>query len=135
MEDAKLLRPDGLILAYPVITMQDDLTHLCTKHNVMAGTKETQDYWSLETQVKETTPPAFVWHTMEDAGVPVENSLLFVSALHRNGVACEAHFFPHGEHGMSVCTKEVSTYDPVVRKWMPLCRNWMDSHFGPLGGI
>ena len=135
VRDAKLLRPDGLVLCYPVITMQDGLTHQVTRKNVMAGTKETRDYWSLETQVKENTPPTFIWHTMEDDCVPVENSFLFVSALHRNGVACEAHFFPHGGHGMSVCTQEVITPDPVVRQWVPLCRNWLDSHFGPLGGI
>lgn len=132
--DAKLLRPDGQILCYPVLTMIDGLTHQGTKSNVMAGTREPEAYWSLETQVKQTTPPAFLWHTMEDTCVPVENSLLYLSALHRCGVSCEAHFFPYGPHGRSMCTREVDNYDPVVRLWMPMCRNWMESHFGPLCG-
>ena len=134
VEDAKVLRPDGLILCYPVLTMIDELTHPLTKKNVMAGTKETQDYWSLETQVKAETPPTFIWHTMEDKSVPVENSLLFVSALHRAGVSCEAHFFPYGAHGLSMCTKEVSSEDSHARQWMPLCRKWLDVHFGPMIG-
>ena len=132
--DAKLLRPDGMILCYPVITMTEGLTNQKTKENVTAGTHEPESYWSLETQVNENTPPTFIWHTMTDSGVPVENSLLFVSALHRCGVSCEAHFFPQGKHGLSMCTREVNTLDPIVRQWMPLCRNWMDSNFGPLIG-
>ena len=133
--DAKLLRPDGMILCYPVLSMIDGVTHQITKKTIMANTKEEENYWSLETQVKDTTPPTFIWHTMEDADVPVENSLLFVSALRRNGVSCEAHFFPRGEHGRSVCTREVSTYDPVVRQWVSLCGKWLDTLFDPLGGI
>lgn len=132
--DAKFLRPDGLILCYPVITAVESLCHEGSIRNVSAGTDEARDYWSLETQVKETTPPTFLWHTMEDTCVPVENSLMFVSALHRCGVSCEAHFFPHGPHGLSMCTKEVENYDPVVRMWVPMCRNWLDSTFGSLLG-
>ena len=135
VEDAGVLRPDGMILCYPVLTMIDELTHQGTKTNVMAGTKEPESYWSLETQVKANTPPAFLWHTMEDSCVPVENSMLFLRAMHRAGVPCEAHFFPYGDHGRSVCTREVSTHDTYVRQWLPLCRKWMDVHFGPMVGI
>ena len=134
VSDAKLLRPDGMILCYPVLTMIDKLTHQGTKQNVMAGTKEAESYWSLETQVKANTPPAFIWHTMEDTAVPVENSLLFLAAMHQAGVPCEAHFFPYGDHGRSMCTLEVSNDDLHVRQWMPLCRKWLDIHFGPLIG-
>lgn len=134
VDDAQLLRPDGMILCYPVITADPDVWHSGSIKTVSAGTNEAPEYWSLETQVKETTPPAFIWHTMEDKVVPVANSFLFASALHRCGVTCEAHFFPHGGHGMSVCTTEVNTPHPIARQWMPLCRNWLDTHFGPLCG-
>ena len=132
--DAKLLRPDGMMLCYPVLTMIDELTHALTKKNVMAGTKEPEEYWSLETQVKDTTPPTFLWHTMEDASVPVENSLMFLTAMHRAGVSCEAHFFPYGGHGISMCTWEVDCVDSHGRQWMGLCRKWLDVHFGPVIG-
>ena len=129
VEDAKLLRPDGMILCYPVISMVDGVTHARTKRNVMAYTTESQDYWSLETQVDADTPPAFIWHTMTDASVPVQNSLGLISALSRNGVHCEAHLFPEGPHGMSLCTTEVDTTDAHVAQWVTLCRNWLNRHY------
>lgn len=133
--DASILRPDGMILCYPVITTREGLTHAGTRKNVTARTCEAPDYWSLETQVTSATPPAFLWHTMEDAGVPVENSLMFLTALHRCGVPCEGHFFPYGPHGLSMCTAEVGSFDPWARQWMPLCRTWIHNTLGPLLGV
>ena len=46
---------------------------------------------SLEKQVSEKTPKAFIWHTYEDKSVPVENSLLLVSALRKQGISTEFH--------------------------------------------
>lgn len=132
IEDAAILRPNGMILCYPVITMIDGLTHKGTKKHIMAHTAESQDYWSLETQVNGNTPPVFLWHTMTDAGVPVENSLLLISALRRHGVGCEAHLFPEGVHGMSLCNVEVGTPDAQLAQWLTLCRNWLNRYFGPI---
>lgn len=131
--DSRLLRPDAMILSYPVITA-GEFAHRGSIVNVSQDCDEPLEYWSLETQVKETTPPAFLWHTMEDSCVPVENSLLMAAALHRHGVACECHLFPHGPHGMSMCTAEVRCYEPSVRKWMDLCRTWLEGLFGRLPG-
>ena len=133
VDDARLLRPDGMILCYPVLTA-GEFAHKVSIANVSANAGEPLEYWSLETQVKENTPPAFLWHTMDDEGVPVENSLLFVSALHRHGVACECHLFPHGAHGLSMCTREVENFEPSVALWVKLCRNWLENTFGPLAG-
>jgi acetyl esterase/lipase len=127
--DARLLRPNGMILCYPVISMVDGVTHAGTKRNVMAHTTESQDYWSLETQVNGDTPPTFLWHTMTDASVPVENSLGLIAALSRNGVHCEAHLFPEGPHGMSLCSWEVGTPDRHVAQWLPLSCNWLNRYY------
>lgn len=127
------IRPDGLILAYPVITA-GEYAHRLSIDTVSAGSTEDMSYWSLETQVSEKTPPTFIWHTMEDGLVPVENSFLFATALHQAGVPCECHFFVHGEHGMSVCTKEVGSYSKSVGAWIPLCRTWIEEQFGELIG-
>ncbi len=67
-----------------------------------------QQAFSLEDKITSRTPPVFVWHTMEDETVPVENTLLLVSALHRAGVPCEAHLFEKGCHGTSLSTAEVN---------------------------
>lgn len=127
--DAALLRPDAMILCYPVITAQPGLRHDGSIETVSAGGPDLR-YWSLETQVKPSTPPAFIWHTMEDTVVPVENSLGFVAALHKAGVSCESHFFPHGDHGRSMCTAEVENFDPIVRRWVPMCRDWLEVTLG-----
>ena len=128
--DSRLLRPDAMILCYPVITGLPELRHEGSILNVSADCDEPLEYWCLETQVKENTPPAFLWHTMEDTCVPVENSILMLSALHQNGVSCEAHFFPHGDHGRSMCTAEVENEDPIVRRWLPMCRDWLETTLG-----
>lgn len=54
---------------------------------------------SLEKQVTENTPPAFIWHTFTDNVVPSENSMLFAMALKEKGVNCELHIFPTGDMG------------------------------------
>ena len=66
------------------------------------------------------TPPAFLWHTADDASVPVENSLLFASALDRCGVPFALHVFPHGLHGLGLATD-----DPQVGAWTDLCARWL----------
>lgn len=133
-EDSLLLRPDGLILCYPVITT-NEFTHEGTRKRVTAGNTEPETYWSLETQVTSKTPPVFIWHTVNDLVVPVQNTLLFVDALTKMGIPFESHLFPDGPHGMSVCTEEVGTFSKEVGMWIGLCRNWIQSQFCPLGGI
>lgn len=73
------------------------------------------------------TPPVFVWHTMEDKTVPVENTLLLLAALRRAGVPCEAHLFEKGAHGTSISTAEVDAADPHRAHWVALCLSgWGD---------
>ena len=95
-------RPDGAILAYPVITT-GEYTHQDSV-NALLGTDATQeekDYFSLEKQVTEQTPPCFLWQTATDALVPVENSYLFAKALKEKKVPFAHYVFPDGFHGLS----------------------------------
>jgi acetyl esterase/lipase len=100
------LRPDFGILCYPVITMQDPFTHKGSRENLLGGNADDRliHQLSCETQVSERTPPCFIWHTVEDAGVPVENSMMFASALRLNGVPFELHCYEKGRHGMGLNT-------------------------------
>lgn len=132
-ESAAQLRPDGLVLCYPVIHA-GEYAHETSLENVSRDCDESRSYWSLDTQVTPQTPPAFLWHTMTDDVVPVENSFLFAQQLHRNGVPCEAHFFEQGSHGMSTTTKEVNSASRAIHSWLPLCQTWLSNRFGPLGG-
>lgn len=89
-------RPDAVILGYPVITA-GEYAHRGSFVQ-LAGSEDAaaQRAFGLEDKITPDTPPVFVWHTMEDRTVPVENTLLLLSALRRAGVACEAHLFEQG---------------------------------------
>ena len=126
-------RPNAMVLCYPVITA-DEFAHEGSIRNVSGCQPGTPgyEYFSLDKHVSQDTCPAFLWHTMEDDCVPVENSLKMLAALHNAGVPAEAHFFPHGGHGMSVCTQETGSPDPYNARWMDLCLDWLDNTFGYL---
>lgn len=96
-------RPDLGILCYPVITMLDH-THEGSRNNLLGddASQDLRELLSAELQVNTQTPPCFIWHTFEDGAVPVENAILFASALRTNGVPFELHVFEHGGHGLGM---------------------------------
>ena len=122
-------RPDAVLLAYPVITAgayahRGSFTQL-------AGSEEpaAQQPFTLEDKITPRTPPVFVWHTMEDETVPVENTLMLLAALRRAGVPCEAHLFEKGRHGTSICTPEVDAASAHRRHWVELALEWLGETF------
>lgn len=124
------IRPDAMILCYPVITA-DEYSHVESLENVSGAPKGSEAYawFGLDQHVDQDTPPAFLWHTAPDTCVPVENSLKFCSALSAAGVLFEFHVFPQGGHGMSVCTKEVNTADSYNRRWVAWSIEWLNRLF------
>ncbi|WP_196805026.1 endo-1,4-beta-xylanase [Butyrivibrio sp. VCB2006] len=96
-------RPDGVILSYPVIT-SGKYTHEGSMISLLGhdASKEDLEYFSLEKQVKENTPPCFLWQTQEDDVVPVENSYLFANALREKKIPFAHYVFPRGSHGLTV---------------------------------
>ena len=122
-------RPDAVILGYPVITA-GQYAHRGSFVQLAGEDPAAQQAFSLEDKITSRTPPVFVWHTMEDETVPVENTLLLVSALHRAGVPCEAHLFEKGAHGTSISTAEVDAADPHRAHWVALCLEWLGETFG-----
>ncbi len=67
------------------------------------------------------TPPTFLWHTVTDDCVPVENSLLFFNALRKLEIPVEMHLYPVGGHGLSLANEETSHEDGgCVQKTMPV---------------
>lgn len=114
-------RPDALILCYPVISF-GQFRHTGTMKNLIGENppEDLRQSLSNETQVTADTPPTFLWHTAEDGGVPVENSLLFAEALSRNKVPFELHVYPHGQHGLGLAPQF-----PHVATWAGLCCEWL----------
>ncbi len=115
-------RPDFMVLIYPVITFFDNYTHKGSRRNLLGENPPANmiQSYSNETQVSMHTPPTFLVHTMEDKGVPVENSLLFYRALRNQGVPAEMHLFEKGRHGLGL-----GPNDPAFSAWPTLCENWM----------
>ena len=123
-------RPNAVILGYPVVTA-GEFAHRGSFVQ-LAGSEDAaaQQVFTLEDKVNSDTPPVFVWHTMEDKTVPVENTLLLLAALRRAGVPCEAHLFEKGAHGTSISTAEVDAADPHRAHWVALCLEWLGETFG-----
>lgn len=123
-------RPNAVILGYPVVSA-GKYAHRGSFAQ-LAGTADraAQQAFGLEDKITPETPPVFVWHTMEDETVPVENTLLLVSALHAAGVPCEAHLFEKGVHGTSISTVEVDRPSRHRRHWVELAVEWLGDTFG-----
>ena len=121
---AEEARPNAVVLGYPVIT-SGIKTHGGSIANLAGDDTALQAIFSLENQVRGDLPPFFIWHTVADQAVPVENSLLLASALTENHVPYELHLFTHGGHGSSTCTQEVNTPNRHNAAWVSLCTDWL----------
>lgn len=117
-------RPDFMTLAYPVITMGDLNTHGGSRKNLLGEnpTQKMLDHFSNELQVTPDTPPTFLLHATDDPGVPVENSLLFYTALLKNKVPAEMHIYPTGGHGFAL-----GLQDSHLATWTDQWIGWMNS--------
>ena len=115
-------RPDLLILCYPVVTMTDPFAHKGSRRNLLGENPSQQliELMSNEKQVIEQTPPTFLFHTGDDPGVPVENSLMFALALRKKKIPYELHVFEHGRHGVGLASN-----DPALGAWPKLLENWL----------
>jgi acetyl esterase/lipase len=118
------LRPDFMILIYPVVSFTDSLAHLGSRENLI-GKNPTLDkikLYSNELQVNKDTPHAFIVHAEDDETVKVENSLRFYEALKKNNIPAELLVFPKGGHGFGLVNP--TTDD----RWFERCRDWLKSN-------
>jgi len=138
------LRPDFMVLIYPVISFADSITHHGSRFNLVSGityadlNKDTSDHrttdqkmvaykiapemireYSNELQVTPQTPPTFLTHAVDDDAVPVQNSVLFIAALQQNKVPAESFFYAHGGHGFGMM-------NPTAKEqWIDKCIPWL----------
>ena len=121
-------RPDFAILAYPVITFDDDVTHRGSRNNLIGGKPDAKlvEYYSNEKQVTKDTPPVFIFHTSEDKAVQPENATRFYIACKKAGVPVEMHIYEKGKHGVGLGRdpkwtggeKSVATWPDRLADWM-----------------
>ena len=128
--DKEMLRPNGQILCYPVITSGPHV-HDGSFHSLLGDAyEEKKEELSLERQVNDSIPRTFVWHTFADGSVPVQNSLLYVSALAEHGIPVEYHLFEKGGHGLGLAngltvSPREKELEPTATPWIDLLHTWM----------
>jgi len=115
------LRPDFMMLIYPVISFQDSITHIGSRDLLLGKnpSREKMDYYSNELQITSKTPPAFLVHASDDGAVNPLNSIVFYENLIRHQVPAELHIYQKGGHGFGMNNKFTAD------QWMERCRNWM----------
>jgi acetyl esterase/lipase len=123
--DSVSARPDFAALIYPVITLKGPFAHAGSRRNLIGETPDPAqvDRLSLELQVTKNTPPAFLVHTAEDKGVPLENSLLFYQAIRSAGGSAELHLYEKGPHGFGLGQGLGPASD-----WPARLETWMRAH-------
>ena len=128
----KEVRPDGLILCYPVITA-GEYCHAGSFVSLLGedASVKLRQAVSLENHVTNQMPPVFLWHTVTDDTVPVENSLLLAGAMKKNHVNFEMHLYPSGCHGLSLASEETSggkdyLVEPGCQSWILLVQSWIE---------
>lgn len=115
-------RPDFLILGYPVVSFDPAVTHAGSVRNLLGDSPDPALIAELSNDLRVTpqTPPTFLFHTSDDAAVPVENSVRFYLALRKVKVPAEMHLFETGPHGVGMALA-----DPALSAWPSLLMNWM----------
>lgn len=110
------------VLFYPVITMEDGVTHAGSKANLLGANPSADDtfHYSNETQVTEATAPAFIMVSADDQVVPMENSQRYFKALQANDARSELHVYPTGGHGWG--TNADFEY---ASQWRSALRDWL----------
>lgn len=118
------VRPDFMILIYPVISADPAISHAGSFKNLLGSnaTEEKLKDFSNELRITAQTPHTFLVHATDDNGVKSENSIVFYQGLVRNNIPAELHIYQKGGHGFGL--KNATTKD----LWMERCKNWLNSN-------
>lgn len=116
------VRPDFMILVYPVISMEADITHMGSRINLLGNdpTPAQVKLYSNDEQVTSETPPAFIIQAEDDSTVSVQNSLRFFQAMVRHKIPASLQIYPRGGHGFGKY--------PPRDVWMKDLYFWMQSN-------
>lgn len=118
-------RPAFAVLVYPVISMEEGVTHGGSRQNLLGkdASKELAEEWSTWRRVTDKTPPTFLVHASDDNAVPVKNSLLFYQALVDHKIPAELHVYEVGGHGFGMLRG-----DRPADKWPEQLEPWLKNH-------
>ena len=117
------VRPAFSVLVYPVISMQNGLTHAVSREQLLGASPSAEliERFSTERSVTAETPPAFLIHAADDTSVVVGNSLRYFEALVAHTIAAQLLAYPRGGHGFGLMN--ATTPD----RWIDRVQLWMSS--------
>ena len=123
------LQVAGMILNYPVISSGQFAHHESIQNLLGDRYNQLREEMSLENQVSDDTPPAFIWTTNEDGLVPAENSLYLALAMRRAGRPVELHMYMKGNHGLGLATpltmdRDGGAVELSCSSWFDLAYTW-----------
>jgi acetyl esterase/lipase len=122
---------DRVILCYPALDLKGHTLDTAKTGRCDGDSADLMRLFAVKPidTVSPRTPPTFLWHTFEDAVVPVSSSLEYLLRLVENGVPCEAHVYQRGRHGMALGTrasaKSPAEIDDHVASWGRLVGEWL----------
>ena len=99
------VRPNFSILFYPVISMDERITHKGSCVNFLGEERKTNaklvEEWSNDKAVRpQVTPRVILLMSSDDKVVPpVTNGVAYYTAMNKAGNECTLHIYPSGGHG------------------------------------
>lgn len=123
------LRPDFMILVYPVISMDPKIAHMGSRDALLGPSPSDAQVreFSDELHVTAQTPPALILHAGDDQLVDIDNSIVFYEALRHAGVPVEARFFDKGQHGFPLLPRD--TWQGAIMNWITT-QGWLSPRAG-----
>lgn len=117
------LKPAFTLLAYPVISLTDELTSAKSKTRAtLLGDQPAPElikWFSPEQQVDQYTPPAFILQATDDSTSLVGNSIAYYQALNKAKVPAEMIIYQKGGHGFATYNKAENDH------WVIKAINWL----------
>ena len=98
------VRPDFTILFYPVISMDERVSHIWSCRNFLGEDQKNpdivRDFSTMNAVRRHLTPPALIVSASDDRLVPfVTNGLEYYKAMRNAGNDCAMYVYPTGDHG------------------------------------
>ena len=123
--DQQSCRPDFAVLVYPVISLEDDITHIGSRDNLLGPNPDPALIKNLSNhkQVTAQSPPTVLVHSADDDGVPIEHSRLMYDALQKAGIPSVFHDYPKGGHGFGHGPNEYNNNEP--EGWLDKVYDWL----------
>ena len=125
------VRPDFSILFYPVISMDERVSHVYSCRNFLGEDQKNpamvRDFSTQNAVKRHLTPPAVIFMSSDDNLVPpVTNGVAYYSAMRNAGNECAMYIYPTGGHGWGF-GPWFKYHDQLLTEF----GNWLDAHPAP----